>query len=130
MQRRLCALTILVKRGRPCQVMKVQASVARCLRTPPYAAKRKGLSFDLRTALSGESDRSTVVICNCTICTDNGGGSPKQSYIFTRSSILFRPHLPSNEGGFGGVAGYRPRVRSAYSMRVYAHSSLARTLQI
>ena len=41
---------------------------------------------------------------------------------FRRPSILFRPHDPPNERIFGGVAGYRPRVRSAYYERVYVHS--------
>ncbi len=41
---------------------------------------------------------------------------------FRRSSILFRPRSPPNERGFGGAAGYRPRVRSAYYERVYVHS--------
>ena len=39
---------------------------------------------------------------------------------FRRSSILFRPHDPPIRG-FGGVAGYRPRVRSDYYERVYVH---------
>jgi hypothetical protein len=34
---------------------KVQVSVARYLRTPPYAAKRKGLSFDVRTAYAARA---------------------------------------------------------------------------
>ncbi len=41
--------------------------------------------------------------------------------IFTRPSILFRPHDP------GGAAGYRPRVRSVYYMCVYRHSSVRNT---
>jgi len=41
--------------------------------------------------------------------------------IFERPSILFRPHDPANDGISGGVAGYRPRVRTAYYMRVYHH---------
>ena len=45
---------------------KVQVSVARYLRTPPYAAKRKGLVFDTSNCLRSQSHRSTVVICNCT----------------------------------------------------------------
>jgi len=49
---------------------KVQASVARCLRTPPYAAKRKDLGFDLSNRLRGQSYRSTIVICNCTFRAD------------------------------------------------------------
>ena len=58
---------------------KVQASVARCLRTPPYAAKRKGLSFGLGHCLRSDGHRSTVVIGNCTNRTDNGGTPPRQS---------------------------------------------------
>jgi hypothetical protein len=46
-----------------------------------------------------------------------------KAFLFTRSSILFRPLTPSNEREFGGAAGYRPRVRSAYYRRVYVHSS-------
>ena len=40
---------------------------------------------------------------------------------FRRPSILFRPHDPQMKD-FGGAAGYRPRVRSAYYERVYCHS--------
>jgi len=40
--------------------------------------------------------------------------------IFRRPSILFRPQTPQMMD-YGGVAGYRPRVRSAYYMRVYYH---------
>ena len=100
---------------------KVQVSVARYLRTPPDAARRKGLIFGLSDCLRSHCYRSTIVVCNCTFRTDNGGTSPGQSNIFTRSSILFRPQaLQTKE--YGGAAGYRPRVRSVYSMRVYAHS--------
>ena len=59
--------------------IEVQASVARCLRTPPYAAKRKDLIFDRSNCLRSQSHRSTVVIGNCTLRTDNGGTSPGQS---------------------------------------------------
>ena len=60
--------------------LEVQASVARCLRTPPYAARRKGLGFGNPHCLRSEShSRSTVVIGNCTIRTDIGGTSPGQS---------------------------------------------------
>ena len=41
---------------------------------------------------------------------------------FRRSSILFRPQALQTKEKFGGVAGYRPRVRSAYYERVYVHS--------
>ena len=49
-----------------------------------------------------------------------------KAFLFTRSSILFRPLTPSNEREFGGAAGYRPRVRSAYYRRVYVHSPKGR----
>ena len=45
-----------------------------------------------------------------------------KAYPFRRPSILFQPHLSPNEGGDGGAAGYRPRVRSVYYERVYDHS--------
>ena len=43
---------------------KVEASVARRLRAPPYAARRKGFDFGTSAALRSESHRSIVVICN------------------------------------------------------------------
>ena len=49
--------------------------------------------------------------------------------IFTRPSILFRPHV-SDWFQSGGAAGYRPRVRSVYYMCVYRHSSVRNTLHI
>ena len=76
----------------------MQASVARCLRTPPQAARPEGLSFDLSHRLGGESDRSTIVVGNYAFRTDNGGTSPGQSHTFTRSSILFRPPVPPTTG--------------------------------
>jgi len=49
--------------------------------------------------------------------------------IFRRLSILFRPQLKTlgtvssemNKCPYGGAAGYRPRVQSAYYMRVYRY---------
>ena len=71
---------------------KVQASVARCLRTPPYAAKRKGLKFGFRNSLRCDCYRSTIVICNCTLWADTVAPSRNKANPFRRSSILFRPH--------------------------------------
>ena len=111
-------------------MLEVEVSVARYLRTPPYAARRKGLDFDLSHRLRGESDRSTIVIGNCTFRTDNGGTSPRQSNpLYTFVDPISTPAAP-NEGMFGGVAGYRPRVRSAYYRRVYVHSSRGNTPDI
>ena len=99
----------------------MQASVARCLRTPPYAARRKGLDFGVRNCLRSDCYRSTIVICNCTVRADTVAPRRDKANPFRRSSILFRPHDPQMKD-FGGAAGYRPRVRSAYYERVYVHS--------
>ena len=101
----------------------MQVSVARYLRTPPYTAKRKDLSFGYPSCLSSQSDRSTVVVCNCTFAPITVVAHRDKANIFRRSSILFRPHTPQTKENIGGAAGYRPRVRSVYYMRVYVHSS-------
>src|SRR5580693_4065538 len=43
---------------------KVEASVARCLRTPPDAAKTPGLQIGLSDCLRSQSNRSIVVVRN------------------------------------------------------------------
>src|SRR5579859_4467359 len=52
------------KRGRLGPGNKVEASVARCLRTPPESATPQGLISVTRTALRGEGHRSIVVVGN------------------------------------------------------------------
>ena len=99
----------------------MEVSVARYLRTPPYYANSMELSFSISHSLRCESHWSTIVICNCTFYADTVAVRRVKANIFERPSILFRPHDPSNEGIFGGVAGYRPRVRTVYYMRVYHH---------
>src|ERR1700690_517737 len=49
--------------GRTTEV-KVGASVARCPRTPPDAAKTPGLQIGISNRLRGLSNRSIVVVCN------------------------------------------------------------------
>lgn len=101
---------------------EVQASVARCLRTPPYAAKRKDLVSATRTAYAARAIAgarlllATVHFGPITVVPHRDKANP-----FRRSSILFRPHDPPTRGS-GGAAGYRPRVRSDYYERVYVHS--------
>ena len=109
--------------------MEMQASVARCLRTPPYAARRKGLSFGLVTAYAATATGARlsfaiVLVGPITVVPRRDKATP-----FRRSSILFRPHDPQMKE-FGGAAGYRPRVRSAYYERVYVHSSLRNRVNI
>lgn len=100
----------------------MQVSVARYLRTPPYAARRKGLDFDSSNCLRSQSNRSTIVVCNCTVWAGTVAPRRDKANPFRRPSILFRPHDPQTKD-VGGAAGYRPRVRSAYYERVYVHSS-------
>jgi len=45
---------------------------------------------------------------------DIGGTMPSKSTPFTPSSILFRPRRNLCSPGFGGGAGYCPRVRWVY----------------
>ena len=59
--------------------VEVPDSVARFRRTPPYAARRKGLNFGISRRLRSESHRSTVVVGNYAVWTDSGGTSPGQS---------------------------------------------------
>ena len=91
---------------------EVQASVARCLRTPPQPARAEGFDFGTRTALSGLSNRSIVVVGNYNLARYDGTISGK-STPFTPSSILFRPQhrLQCSFAVCGGGAGYCPRVR-------------------
>jgi len=79
-----------------------------------YAARAIGALLSFATSLD-------VPI---TVVTHRAKANP-----FTRPSILFRPHDPQMKD-FGGAAGYRPRVRSAYYGRVYRHSPLRDSLNI
>ena len=70
----------------------MQASVARCLRTPPYAAKRKDLVSATRTAYAARAiagarlSLATVHFGPITVVPHRAKAGP-----FRRSSILFRP---------------------------------------
>ncbi len=115
-------------RGVGDQGEEVQASVARCLRTPPEGLIPQDFGFGLYCRLGSEGHRrSMVVVGNYALWTDNGGTSPGQSkHLYTFVDPISAPSVPQ-QGMFGGAAGYRPRVRTAYSVRVYAHSPVART---
>src|SRR6056297_2377554 len=106
--------------------MKVQASVARCLRTPPYLARGKGFKVSvllpLRRQLRPEHDcRWQLCFCEpITVVSHRDKATP----LHVRRSC-FGP-VSRQRRVLGGAAGYRPRVRSAYSERVYAHSPRCR----
>ena len=89
---------------------------------PAYGRKTIGLKFSIfRTAYAARAigallSFATSFFVPITVVTHRD-----KAYLFRRSSILFRPHDPQRRI-FGGDAGYRPRVRSAYYKRVYVHS--------
>ena len=99
----------------------MQDSVARLLRAPPYAARRKELSFGVRTAYAARATGArlsfaTVRFAPITVVAHRD----KATSLDVRRSY-FGPVIP-NDRMIGGAAGYRPRVRTAYYMRVYVHS--------
>jgi hypothetical protein len=89
---------MLMRRARNCycwgggaERMKVEASVARCLRTPPAGAYPvRTLSIGITNRLRGLRYRSIVVVGNYGL-VHHGGTIPGKSTFFTPSSILFRP---------------------------------------
>ena len=109
----------------------MEVSVARYLRTPLRPAGPR-LSFPT----FGTAYAATAIGALLSFATSLSGSitaTPHRAKanIFRRPSILFRPHTNRQMNDiFGGVAGYRPRVRSAYYMRVYYHSSRRNTLYI
>ena len=97
---------------------KVQASVARCLRTPPYVARRKGLDLVLRTAYAASAtgarlSLATIMLGPVTVVPHRAKANP-----FRRPSILFRPHDPANVGVMveppGTAPGSEPLITSAF----------------
>src|SRR6056297_3269844 len=72
----------------------MQASVARCLRTPPYAARRKGLSFGLVTAYAATATGARLSFATVRFGPITVVPHRDKANSFRRSSILFRPHDP------------------------------------
>ncbi len=78
----------------------MEASVARCLRTPPDAAKRQGLKSAFQTALRGLSHRSIVVVGN--YCYGPITAEPyraKASPLHPRRSYFAPISCPPKRGG-------------------------------
>ena len=82
--------------------MKVQASVARCLRTPPRPAKAEGLDFGLSHCITQREQPEHSCHLQLYDWPDNGGTIPSKSPSFTPSSILFHPQQA------------RPRMRGSW----------------
>jgi len=79
----------------------VEASVARCLRTPPDVATRQGLKSAFQTALRGLSHRSIVVVGN--YCYGPITAEPyraKARPLHPRRSYFAPISCPPNSGGF------------------------------
>jgi hypothetical protein len=76
---------------RPPSSGKVEASVARCLRTPPDAAKTSGLQDRSFKPLTRPEQPEHSCRWQLLLWPDNGGTIPSKSPPFTPSSILFRP---------------------------------------
>ena len=74
----------------------MQASVARCLRTPPEGLIPQDFGSGLYRQLGGEGHRrSTVVVGNYALWTDNGGTSPGQSkHLYTFVDPVSAPLVP------------------------------------
>src|SRR5579859_423767 len=116
------------KRGRLGPGNKVEASVARCLRTPPESATPQGLISVTRTALRGEGDRSIVVVGNYRFgpitaepCRAKAHPlRPRRSYFAPAEDRRARWALVEAPGTAPGSAGF-------ISMAVYRHSRIAPT---
>ena len=106
----------------------MQVSVARYLRTPPYAAKRKGLSFGYPSCLRSQSDRSTVVVGNCTFGPITVVPHRAKAGLFSRSSILFRPPPRPTSGVLveppGTAPGSDPIITGAFIAIVRANPNI------
>src|SRR4051812_38529968 len=102
------------------------ASVARCSpyrRNPlllPGAAPTALLSLvtqSVRTLLRGKSER-LVIVGTCGFERFHGAFRPGKNSAFQHTSILVRPRqnpaIAEAKEGFGGAAGYCPRVRCVY----------------
>jgi len=76
----------------------VGASVARCPRTPPDAAKTSGLQDRYFKPLTRPEQPEHSCRLQLLQWPDNGGTMPSKSTPFTPSSILFRPHMVEAPG--------------------------------
>src|SRR3974390_931481 len=110
---------------------KVEASVARCLRTPPSGANPLGLQIGLSDCLRSQSNRSIVVVgnyefgpitpepCRAKVCPLRprrsyfapAGAAPQSNLTVGISPAAAEPRTSSDTGG---GAGYCPRVRWVY----------------
>src|SRR5439155_21355715 len=92
---------------------EMQASVARCLRTPPQPAKAKDLDFGLSRCIKQREQPEHSCRWQLYIGPVTTLPSRAKAHPLRPSSILFHPHgrdLPDPGGGAGDC----PRVRRVY----------------
>ena len=90
---------------------------------PAYGRKTVGVKFSVfRTAYAARATGALLSFATSLNEPITVVSHRAKANIFKRPSILFRPLVSCKDRCFGGVAGYRPRVRSVYYMRVYHHS--------
>src|SRR3979409_1059389 len=88
---------------------QVEASVARCLRTPPERClDAQDFKFPKFRPLTQPEEPEHSCQLPLHRWPDNGGTIPSKSPLFTPSSILFRPRRNPAALDLGGGAGYRP----------------------
>ena len=92
---------------------KSPASVAGRRGAPPYDATRKGLGSE-NSALLTQRGRIPQRCCHLQLCWLACDGTTRaKATAFNVRRSYFGPMVPK-EGGTGGAAGHRTRVRSAY----------------
>ena len=96
---------------------------------PRLDRRPKTLVPTFRTAYAAKAIGALLSFATSFIGSITATPHRAKANTFRRPSILFRPQSPQMKDD-GGVAGYRPRVRSAYYMRVYYHILLQDILLI
>ena len=85
--------------------------------------RHQGFRFEIyRTAYAARRTSSAKLSFAVSLIARNGGQGREKANTFRRLSMLIGPKLTGDtREGFGGAAGNRTRVQSAYYVRVYLH---------
>ena len=102
------------------------------LPAPPDAAKTPGLQVETRrVAYAARRTSPAKLSFAFSLKPETVGQAGRKQHLYT-SVDADRPRISPPKRGkeFGGAAGNRTRVQSAYFVRVYPHSPANRTLVI
>src|SRR5207244_12637430 len=110
--------------------IKVGASVARCPRTPPDAAKTSGLRSVFQTALRGLSNRSIVVVCNYCFGPITAEPCRAKARPLRPRRAGFAPADTRQNRAWVEAPGTAPGSEGFIATAIYRHSRLAPTLPI